>query len=156
MESGIVWIYRCEMRTYIPSGKLPESKWYLIDAKGLVLGRMSTFIATILRGKNKPGFTPFLDVGDFVIVVNASKVRLTGKKLENKKYYRHTGYPGGLKTVSAQDLMEKKPEKLILYAVQGMLPKTKLGRAQLKKLKVYGGENHPHQAQKPEPLSVPD
>ena len=144
------------MRTYFPSGKKIEPKWYVVDVKGIVLGRVSTIIASILRGKNKPSFTPFLDLGDYVIVVNAKKVKLTGKKLENKMYHRHTGHPGGLKSISAKELLEKNPEKMIFYAVKGMLPKTRLGRAQLKKLKVYGGESHPHQAQQPETISAPD
>ena len=143
------------MRTYFPSGKTIESKWYLIDARGLVVGRVSTFIASLLRGKNKPHFTPFLDVGDHVVVINAEKVVFTGKKLQDKEYYHHTSYPGGLISITAKELMKKTPEKIILFAVRGMLPKNKLGRAQLKKLKVYAGESHPHEAQKPEPISIP-
>jgi len=142
------------MRTYFPKKEERESKWYLIDAQDKVLGRLSVTIATILTGKNKPSYTPFLDMGGYVIVINASKVKLTGKKLKQKVYYRHSGYPGGLKETRADKLMAKAPEKMIKLAVRGMLPKNKLGRAFLKKLKVYAGNEHPHQAQKPEPLTI--
>jgi len=142
------------MRTYFPKKEERESKWYLIDAQDKVLGRLSVTIATILTGKNKPSYTPFLDMGGYVIVINASKVKLTGKKLKQKIYYRHSGYPGGLKEIRADKLMAKAPEKMIKLAVRGMLPKNKLGRAFLKKLKVYAGNEHPHQAQKPEPLTI--
>ena len=142
------------MRTYFPKKEERESKWYLIDAQDKVLGRLSVTIATILTGKNKPSYTPFLDMGGYVIVINASKVKLTGKKLKQKVYYRHSGYPGGLKEIRADKLMAKAPEKMIKLAVRGMLPKNKLGRAFLKKLKVYAGNEHPHQAQKPEPLTI--
>ncbi|MFH0932916.1 MAG: 50S ribosomal protein L13 [Nitrospirota bacterium] len=129
-----------------------ERKWYLVDAKDAILGRLATKIATRLRGKNKSIFTPHIDTGDFVIVVNADKIRLTGKKLENKIYYHHSGYPGGLKAESAKDRLNRKPEMVIMDAVWGMLPKGRLGRAILKKLKVYRGPEHPHKAQKPEIL----
>ena len=142
------------MKTYVPKKEEHEAKWYLIDAQGKVLGRLSATIATILTGKNKPSYTPFLDMGDFVIVINASKVKLTGKKLKNKVYYRHSGYPGGLKETRAEELKAKAPEKMIRLAVWGMLPKNKLGKALLKKLKVYTGSEHPHQAQKPQPLTI--
>jgi len=131
-----------------------ERKWYLVDAEGAILGRLATKIAIYLRGKNKPVFTPNIDTGDFIIVVNADKVRLTGKKLENKMYYHHSGYPGGLKSEAAKDLQKRKPEKIITNAVWGMLPKGRLGRAMLKKLKVYKGPEHPHKAQNPENLPL--
>ena len=127
-----------------------ERKWHLVDAKGKTLGRLASRVAILLRGKHKPTFTPHVDVGDFVVVVNADKVALTGKKWKEKLYIHHSGYPGGLKSISAEKVMEKKPERLITMAVQGMLPKNKLGRKLLKKLKVYTGEAHPHQAQQPE------
>ena len=127
-----------------------EQKWYLVDAKGKTLGRLATRIAILLRGKHKPIFTPHVDTGDFVIVVNAEKLNLTGKKWEEKFYIYHTGYPGGLKSTSAGKVKKTKPQRLITMAVQGMLPKTKLGKKMIKKLKVYSGEAHPHQAQQPE------
>lgn len=142
------------MKTYTPKKEEIEKKWYLVDASGLVLGRLATKIATILRGKDKPLFTPHLDLGDFVVVINAEKVRLTGKKLSDKVYYHHTGYPGGLISITAEKLLASKPEEVITNAVWGMLPKGKLGKAIIKKLKVYRGENHPHTAQMPEPLTV--
>lgn len=142
------------MKTYFPKKKEHEVTWYLIDAQDKVLGRLSATIATILTGKNKPSYTPFLDMGNFVIVINASKVKLTGKKLKQKVYYRHSGYPGGIKETKAQDLMTKAPEKMIRLAVWGMLPKNKLGKTLLKKMKVYAGSEHPHQAQKPKPLTI--
>ncbi|SFS84221.1 50S ribosomal protein L13 [Marininema halotolerans] len=126
-----------------------DRKWYVVDAADKPLGRVATEVATLLRGKHKPQFTPHVDTGDFVIVINASQVHLTGKKPADKIYHRHTGYPGGLKSISAGDLREKKPQLMIELAVRGMLPKNKLGRAQLKKLKVYAGTEHPHQAQQP-------
>lgn len=129
-----------------------QRKWYLADAEDAVLGRLATKIATHLRGKNKAIFTPHIDTGDFIIVINADKVRLTGKKLEQKTYYRHSGYPGGLKYEVAKDRLRRKPEKVIIDAVWGMLPKGRLGRAMIKKLKVYRGSEHPHRAQKPETL----
>lgn len=140
------------MKTPFASKKKVERKWYLIDAEGAILGRLATKIATYLRGKNKPVFTPNIDTGDFIIVVNADKIRLTGKKLEKKIYYHHSGYPGGLKAESAKDLLKRKPEKIIIDAVWGMLPKGRLGRSLLKKLKVYKGPDHPHKAQNSEKL----
>ena len=128
-------------------------KWWLVDAKGKVLGRLATQLANILRGKDKPDFAPYRDGGDFVVVVNAAQVRLTGKKLEDKMYYRHSGYPGGLKAISARDLLAKQPERVLRNAVQGMLPKNKLAAKIIKKLKIYAGSHHPHQAQEPELLS---
>ena len=127
-----------------------DRKWYLVDAKDKVLGRLATEIAKVLRGKNKAIFTPNTDTGDFVIVVNAEKVRVTGKRESLKRYVRHSGYPGGQKETSFQEMMAKKPEFVINSAVKGMLPKNRLGRKLIKKLKVYKGENHPHQAQQPE------
>ncbi|RLA81971.1 MAG: 50S ribosomal protein L13 [Deltaproteobacteria bacterium] len=131
-----------------------QRKWYVVDAKGKILGRLASEIAKILRGKHKPVFSPHLDTGDFVIVVNADKVRLTGKKWQKKLYFRHSGYPGGLKVYTAQQLLQRKPEELIRLAVRGMLPKNRLGRRLLRKLKVYAGPEHPHQAQQPEPLQI--
>ena len=131
-----------------------ERKWYTVDASGRTLGRLATKVATTLRGKNKPGFVPFMDVGDFVIVVNASKVHITGDKKEKKTYWRHTGYPGGLKLTKLKDTLAKNPEYVIKHAVKGMLPHNRLGRKLLKKLKVYAGPEHPHKAQKPEPLEI--
>jgi len=142
------------MKTQFAKKGEVEKKWYIVDASGAVLGRLAVKIADRLRGKNKPIFTPNCDTGDFVIVVNAEKVKLTGKKLDNKIYYSHSGYPGGLKTETARERLSKKPEKILTDAVWGMLPKGKLGRAIIKKLKVYRGSEHPHKAQKPETLSV--
>lgn len=131
-----------------------DRKWYVVDAKGKTLGRLASEVAKILRGKHKPEYTPHIDTGDFVIVVNAEQVELTGKKLTDKIYYRHSGYPGGLKQVTAGELREKRPERMIEYAVKGMLPKGSLGRKQFKKLKVYAGSEHPHEAQQPTTLDL--
>ena len=131
-----------------------KRKWYIIDAKGEVLGKVAVKAATILRGKHKPIYTPHVDTGDQVIVINASQVVLTGKKLEQKYYRRHSGYPGGLKSIRYDRLLKEKPEKVIKLAVRGMLPKTKLGRAMLKKLRVYRGSEHPHEAQNPIQIEV--
>jgi large subunit ribosomal protein L13 len=131
-----------------------KKTWYLIDANGKVLGRLASEIARILRGKKKAIFSPHVDTGDFVIVVNAEKVRLTGDKLKGKFYYHHSGYPGGLKAVAAEELLAKKPEELLKRAVKGMLPKNKLGSKVFKKLKVYSGPHHPHEAQQPEQLQL--
>jgi len=143
-----------EMKTQFASKDDVEHKWYLVNAEGAVLGRLAVKIANYLRGKNKPVFTPNSDTGDFIVVVNADKVKLTGKKLDKKIYYRHSGYPGGLKAETAKERLRKKPEGVIIDAVWGMLPKGRLGRAILKKLKVYKGPEHPHKAQKPEILSI--
>ncbi|MEW6675003.1 MAG: 50S ribosomal protein L13 [Nitrospirota bacterium] len=140
------------MKTQFAKKGAVERKWYLIDAKDAVLGRLASKVAVYLRGKNKPVFTPNIDTGDFVIVVNADKIRLTGRKLTDKVYYHHSGYISGLKTQTAKELLEKKPEKMVKDAVWGMLPKNRLGRAMFKKLKVYRGSEHPHKAQKPEIL----
>ncbi|MCX5719284.1 MAG: 50S ribosomal protein L13 [Nitrospirae bacterium] len=142
------------MKTQFASKDDVEHKWYLVNAEGAVLGRLAVKIANYLRGKNKPVFTPNSDTGDFIVVVNADKVKLTGKKLDKKIYYRHSGYPGGLKAETAKERLRKKPEGVIIDAVWGMLPKGRLGRAILKKLKVYKGPEHPHKAQKPEILSI--
>ena len=134
------------------SDKVVDRKWFLVDAQGQVLGRMATRVATILRGKHKVTFAPHLDVGDHVVVINAEKVHLTGRKLTDKLYQWHTGYIGGVREVSAERMLRTHPERVIEWAVQGMLPKGRLGRAMSKKLKVYRGADHPHAAQKPEPL----
>ena len=142
------------MRTRFAKKGEIERKWYVVDAKDQVLGRLATRVATYLRGKHKPVFTPNSDTGDFIIVVNAEKVKLTGKKLEDKTYYWHTGYPGGIKSEKAKDRLKRKPELIVQKAVMGMLPKNRLGRAMFKKLKVYKGGEHPHEAQKPEMLQL--
>ena len=144
------------MRTYVPKAGEIQSAWWIVDAQGLTLGRLSTVVAERLRGKHKPTYTPFLDTGDHVVVVNAAKVRLTGRKLKDKMYRHHTGYPGGLKEIPAGKLLAKHPERLIEFAVKGMLPKGPLGRQMVKKLKVYPGDRHPHEAQKPQALPIPD
>jgi len=131
-----------------------QRQWYVVDAEGKVLGRLATEVAKVLRGKHKPSFTPHIDMGDFVVVVNARGVRLTGKKLEDKVYYRHTGYPGGIRSKTAGKMLADKPESLVQLAVKGMLPKSRLGRKVLSKLKIYAGPDHPHEAQKPQPLVV--
>ncbi len=141
------------MKTYLPSEDQLEKMWHVVDAEGQVLGRLASRLAPVLMGKEKPLYTDFLDVGDFVIVINADKIKLTGRKWEQKIYYSHSGYPGGLKEIAAIDLLKKHPERLIRFAVKGMLPKNKLGKRRLKKLKVYAGREHPHQAQKPQPLA---
>lgn len=141
-------------RTFVAKEMETEKKWYVVDADGKVLGRLAAEIAKRLRGKHKPVFTPHADTGDFIIVVNAEKVRLTGGKLDQKIYYRYSGYIGGLKQISARKQLEKKPEELLRHAIKGMLPKNSLGRRQFKKLKVYAGPDHPHQAQEPEPLEI--
>ena len=144
------------MKTHVPKKAEIERAWWVVDAAGLRLGRMSTAIAERLTGKHKPSYTPFLDTGDHVIVVNADKVHLTGRKLQQKIYRRHTGYPGGLREISAESLLAKHPERLVEYAVWGMLPKGPLGRQMYRKLKVYRGAQHPHAAQKPQSLSIPE
>mgnify|MGYP001812166644 CR=1 FL=1 len=142
------------MRTYTPKPGEVEQTWYVIDATDVVLGRLASHVATLLRGKNKPQFAPHVDTGDFVIVVNADKVALTGSKREQKMDYRHSGYPGGLRATSYVELLEKNPRRAVEKAVKGMLPHTTLGRQQLTKLKVYAGPDHPHQAQKPVPFEI--
>lgn len=140
------------MSTRIVTQAQSEKSWYLVDVENKVLGRAATEVARILRGKHKPIYAPSVDAGDFVIIVNADKIRLTGNKMSDKMYHRHTGYPGGLKSISADKLLASKPEELIRKAVKGMLPKNKLGRQMFKKLKVYAGADHPHQAQQPKEL----
>jgi len=142
------------MKTYQAKKEEVEHQWYLVDAQGKVLGRLATELAKILRGKNKPIYTPHVDTGDFVIVVNAGKVALTGKKMKDKIYYHHTGYPGGIREMSAEKLLAKKPTEMIRIAVKGMLPKNSLGRQMIQKLKIYAGAKHPHEAQKPVPLQL--
>ena len=142
------------MRTYTTKPDDIKREWYVVDATGLTLGRLASQIASVLRGKHKPIFSPHMDCGDFVIVINAEKVRVTGDKLDQKMYYRHSGYPGGLKTISLRDQMKQHPDRVIRLAVRGMLPKNRLGRQMIKKLKVYREPDHPHQAQQPKPLSM--
>ena len=143
------------MKTYSMKPSEVQKRWYVVDAEGVVLGRMAAIIANTLRGKHKPAFTPHVDCGDNVIVINADKVALTGKKRSDKVYYRHTGYPGGIKSRTAGEILEgKTPQDVVLLAVQRMLPKNKLARQQLGNLKVYAGTEHPHEAQKPEPLDI--
>ena len=141
------------MKSYMASPSTIERKWYVIDAEGLTLGRLASETAKILRGKNKPIFTPHIDTGDYVIIVNVDKVKVTGKKLDQKIYYRHSEYVGGMKETPLRELLEKKPERVIELAVKGMLPKGPLGREMYKKLFVYAGPEHKHQAQKPEALT---
>jgi large subunit ribosomal protein L13 len=142
------------MKTFVAKEQEIEKKWYLVDAENRILGRLATQIALRLRGKHKPIFTPHADTGDFIVVVNVDKIALTGSKLDKKNYYHHSGYMGGLKTVPARRLLEKKPEEVLRLAVKGMLPKNSLGRRQLKKLKIYTGPDHPHTAQEPEKLEI--
>jgi len=137
------------MKTFVPKKEQVEKKWWLVNAEGKILGRLATEVAILLRGKRKPEYVDFLDSGDFVVVINAEKVKVTGKKMEQKKYYAYSGYPGGIREKSFKELLENKPEEIIRKAVWGMIPKNKLGRAAYKKLKVYRGPNHPHEAQKP-------
>ena len=142
------------LKTFVYKGNYTDRKWFIVDASGKVLGRMASKIATILRGKHKVVYSPHIDVGDHVVVINAGKIHLTGKKAEDKYYYRHTGYPGGLKKESFEKLIQDKPERVIHHAIKGMLPHNKLGRKMIKKLKVYADDKHPHDAQKPEELVI--
>ena len=142
------------MSSFIAKPAEIERKWYVVDAEGKTLGRLATEVAMVLRGKNKPIYTPHVDCGDYVIVINAEKVVVTGKKRTNKIYKKHTGYPGGLREITFDKLQQKKPEEIIRHAVKGMLPDGKLGRQMFKKLKVYAGAEHPHTAQKPETLEI--
>jgi large subunit ribosomal protein L13 len=142
------------MKTEFAKKETIQRKWYVIDATDQVLGRLAVEIARRLRGKHKPIYSPQVDTGDYIIVVNADKIRLTGKKLDSKVYYRHTGYPGGLKSITAKDLLKRKPERVLELAVKGMLPKNKLGRRMYGKLKVYAQADHPHTAQQPEVLTL--
>ena len=142
------------MKTMFAKTSEVNKRWYVVDASDMVVGRLASRVASVLRGKTKPIYTPHVDTGDYVIVINAEKVRLTGNKINTKMYYHHSGYPGGIKKESARELMKESPEKVIISAVRGMLPKNRLGRRQLKKLKVYRGPEHPHLAQKPEVLNL--
>ena len=144
------------MRTFVakPAEALAARRWWVVDAKGQPLGRLASKVATVLRGKHKPTYTPHVDTGDFVIVLNAAQVKVTGKKREDKKYYRHSGYPGGIRETSFRQLVSKAPDAPVRLAVRGMLPKNTLGRQMLGKLKIYPGDKHPHAAQKPEPLKL--
>jgi len=142
------------MKSYMARPLSVERKWHLVDAEGRTLGRLATEIATVLRGKNKPQYTPHVDTGDFVVVVNAEKIIVTGKKAEQKVYRRHSQRPGGLKEVSYEQMLERKPEEILRKAVRGMMPKTRLGRQQFRKLKLYAGPEHPHEAQNPQPYEV--
>ncbi len=140
------------MKTYATKPEDIERRWYVVDAEGKILGRLASEVAKILRGKHKPYFTPHLDTGDYVIVINAAKIRVTGRKLDDKIYYRHSGYPGGLRSATLAEMLKKRPTRVIRLAVRGMLPHNRLGRAMMRKLKIYEGESHPHQAQNPQPL----
>jgi len=142
------------VRTFSPTPNDIQRAWHVVDADGMVLGRLATEVARVLRGKHKPVFAPHMDMGDFVVIVNADKVVLTSDKASKKMAYRHSGYPGGLKAISYGELLEKKPEEAVRKAIKGMLPKSPLGRSMLRKLKVYAGPNHPHAAQSPQPLVV--
>ena len=141
-------------KTYVAKPTDRERRWLLIDASGQTLGRMATQIADVLRGKRKPQYTPHIDTGDFVVVVNAEKIHVTGNKRADKRYYRHSGYPGGLRSRSFEEMQAKRPEEIIRLAVKGMMPRNRLARTQLTKLKIYAGPEHPHVAQKPQPLDV--
>ena len=142
------------MKTYTPKAPEIQRRWFIVDADGLILGRLATAIARVLRGKHKPMYTPHLDTGDYVVVVNAEKVRLTGDKAEQKTYFRHSGYMGGEQHIPVRTMLEKHPERVIELAVKGMLPKNNLGRLMRRKLKVYAGGEHPHEAQQPQPLEI--
>lgn len=143
------------MKTFSPTPKDINREWFVVDAQEKILGRLASQIAHRLRGKHKPEFAPHMDNGDFIVVVNCEKIKVTGTKLAHKKYYRYSGYVGGLKTATLQNVLDKKPELALMHAVKGMLPKNSLGRAMLKKLKVYAGPAHPHQAQNPKSLNLP-
>ena len=142
------------MKTFVATPENREREWLVVDASGKTLGRLATQIADVLRGKRKPEYTPHCDVGDFVIVVNAEQISVSGKKREDKKYYRHSGYPGGLRSRTFEEMLARRPEEVIRLAVKGMLPRNRLARAQLRKLKVYAGPDHPHAAQQPKPMEI--
>ena len=142
------------MKTKFAKNTDVDRKWHVVNADGLVLGRLASRVAAVLKGKDKAIYTPHVDTGDFVVIINADKIRLTGNKIDQKEYYRHTGYPGGLRVKKAKDLIQDAPEQIISTAIRGMMPKSRLGRQQFKKLKVYRGSDHPHQAQNPEPLNL--
>jgi large subunit ribosomal protein L13 len=142
------------VKTYVANSSTRERNWLVVDANGQTLGRLATQIADALRGKRKPEYTPHVDTGDFVVVINAEKISVSGNKRQEKRYYRHSGYPGGLRSRTLAEMLDRRPEEVVRRAVKGMLPRTRLGRAQLRKLKVYAGPDHPHAAQKPEPMEV--
>jgi large subunit ribosomal protein L13 len=142
------------MKTYLPKMKDVQKRWYLVDAEGKTLGRLASQVAAVLRGKHKTTYTPYMDMGDNVIIVNAEKIQVTGRKFDQKKYYRHSRYPGGLTVTDYSDMIRTKPARLVTLAVKGMLPHNSLGRVMLKHLKVYRGPEHPHKAQQPEPLEL--
>ena len=142
------------MKTYATKPEDIERRWYVVNAEGKILGRLASEVAKILRGKHKPYFAPHLDTGDYVIVINAAKIRVTGKKLDDKIYYRHSGYPGGLRSTTLAEMLKKRPTRVMRLAVRGMLPHNRLGRAMMRKLKIYEGESHPHQAQNPQELEL--
>ena len=142
------------MKTYVANAETRERNWVVVDAEGQTLGRLATQIADVLRGKRKPEYTPHVDTGDFVVVVNAEKIAVTGDKRAQKRYYRHSGYPGGIRSRTLQEMLDRRPEEVIRIAVKGMLPRNRLARKQLTKLKVYAGPEHPHIAQKPEPMEI--
>jgi large subunit ribosomal protein L13 len=142
------------LKTFSAKKEEVKRDWLLVNASGETLGRLASKVAMILRGKHKPIYTPHVDTGDFVVIINAEKINLTGKKMENKRYYHHTGYPGGIKSITVKDMLKKEPKNVIKFAVKGMLPKNPLGRMMIKKLKVYSGEEHPHQAQKPKQIKI--
>lgn len=142
------------MKTYVTKPSEVEREWYVVDAEGQTLGRLATQVAHVLRGKHKPNFSPSVDVGDYVIVLNAEKIHVTGRKLDQKIYYRHSGYPGNLKRIPLREALERHPTRVFEHAVRGMLPKNRLGRKMFKKLKVYAGAEHPHEAQQPRPLEI--
>jgi large subunit ribosomal protein L13 len=142
------------MKTYVATPENRQRDWYVVDAEGRTLGRLATQIADVLRGKRKPEYTPHCDTGDFVVVINAEKITVTGRKLEQKTYYRHSGYPGGLRSRTLGEMLDRRPDDVIRKAVKGMLPRNRLARAQLTKLKVYAGPDHPHKAQQPKPLEI--
>jgi large subunit ribosomal protein L13 len=144
------------VKTYMPKASEVKRAWYVVDAAGQTLGRLASRVARVLMGKHKPTYTPHMDMGDHVIIINAAKVKVTGKKLRDKLYIWHTGYPGGLRQRSLEQMMQRNPAEVIAMAVEGMLPKTRLGRAMARKLKVYPGPDHPHQAQKPQPIDLSD
>jgi large subunit ribosomal protein L13 len=142
------------MKTYVATPANRQRDWYVVDAEGKTLGRLATQIADMLRGKRKPEYTPHCDTGDFVVVINAEKVRVTGRKMEQKLYWRHSGYPGGIRSRTLAEMLDRQPEEVLRKAVKGMIPRNKLGRAQLRKLKVYAGTEHPHSAQQPKPIEI--
>jgi large subunit ribosomal protein L13 len=151
MQLGEYWIVK---KTYVTKQGEVQRQWYVADAAGQTLGRLAAQVASVLRGKHKPVYSPSVDVGDYVIIVNAEKIQVTGRKLDQKMYYRYSGYPGGLKELTLRNLLKKHPTRVIEHAVRGMLPKNRLGRRMLKHLKVYAGPEHPHEAQQPQPLEL--